>query len=114
MEYYCDIHLECVQQTTDDGQTIRIFRIFRILSDSQDHEKDACCTKCIFLYTDLYHRILDTTKTYLQGTYRQCALHICPCKDMPEMGHTVDMPTGIHQWKTYHRNVLSCEIHDNC
>ncbi len=56
----------------------------------------------------------DTSKTYLQGAYGQYDLHICPCKDIPDMGHTVDMPTGMHQWKTYHRNVLSCEIHDNC
>ena len=62
----------------------------------------------------LYQGILDTTKTYLQEAYNQYALHICPCKDIPDMGYAYDMPTGMHLWKTYHRNGLSRKLHDNC
>jgi hypothetical protein len=110
MERDRNIHVECLHRTTDNGQTVWIFWNFRIFSDSQESWK-RCMLHQMHLFVHRFvPRILDTTKTYLQGAYGWYALQICPCKDIPEMGHMVDMRTGMHLWKAYQRNVLSCEI----
>ena len=61
IEFTNEFHVERVRWTTDDGQTDRmmdrLFNFSEFLEYSQipkNHEKDACCAKCIFLYTNLY------------------------------------------------------------
>ena len=73
-------------------------------------KKDAYRTECIFPYTELY-----------QESWRQPRLIDKEHTDnMPYIhrhtkgGHTVNMPTGMPLWKAYHRNGLSCKLHDNC
>ena len=88
------------------GQIVQIFWIFRIFSDTLESWK-RCMSHQMYLFVHRFvPRILETTKTYLQGAYSQYALHICPFKDTPDMGHTVNMPT-VHLWKTYHKSGLS-------
>ena len=49
----------------NDGQTVRIFWIFRIFSRfPRIMKKDACCTKCIFLYVELVPRIIQRCMLY--------------------------------------------------
>ena len=91
----------------NEGLTIQIFWIFRIFWDSLESWK-RCMSHQMHLYVHRFvPRILDSSKTYLQGAFSQYALHICPCKDIPDMGHKVNIPTDMHLWKTYQRSGLS-------
>ena len=74
--------MEHVDQTTDDGQTNRMtdrpFEFSEFSEYSQipkNHEKRCMSHRMHLFVPRVVPRILDTTKTYLQGAYGQYALH---------------------------------------